>query len=167
MLLFALLLGLSACGGGGAGEPRTVQGNGFSFTVAGGWETTVGMRRARAAPSEDAVERVEVATFRLARVYRAKLWPQVVGELDGVASQLAERLAADAARSPGRTQVVAGRRARVYDIAYSREGEQRVERVGFVLDGRREYQLLCRWDADDPDEGEEACNLLFSSFKLA
>jgi hypothetical protein len=167
LVLLPLLLGFSGCGGSDAVEPRTVPGNGFSVAVPGGWETAVGIRRVRAAPSEDAVERVEVATFRLARAYRPELWPKVVVALDGVASQLAERLAADAARSPGRTQLVAGRRARVYDIAYSRDGEHRVERVGFVLDGRREYQLLCRWDADDPDEGEQACDLLFSSFRLA
>jgi hypothetical protein len=90
----------------------------------------------------------------------------VVVELDGVASRLAERLAPDAARSPGRTQVIAGRRARVYDIVYTREGARRLERVAFVLNGRREYQLLCRWDSDDPEEGEEACMLLLSSFRL-
>ncbi len=124
------------------------------------------MRRLRAAPSEDAVEHVEVATFRLARTYRPALWPSVVTELDSVASQLAERLAPDAARSPGRTVVISGRRARVYDIAYSRDGGRRIERVGFVLDGRREYQLLCRWDANDPEHGENACETVFSSFRL-
>lgn len=127
----------------------------------------MGIRRLRASPSDDAVERIEVATFRLARVYRPALWPRVVHELDGVASQLADRLAPEAARSPGRTSVIAGRRARVYDIVYSRDGGRRTERVAFVLDGRREYQLLCRWSSDDPEEGEEACSLLFSSFRLA
>ena len=144
-----------------------MQGNGYRVSVPGGWETTVGPRRLRAAPAADSVERLEIATFRLARTYRPALWTRVVGELDGVASQLAERLAPDAARSPGRTQVIARRRARVYDIAYTRNGERRVERVAFVLNGRREYQLLCRWDSDDPDDGEEACMLLFSSFRLA
>ena len=136
------------------------------MAVPRGWESEVGTRRLRAAPSEDAVERVEVATFRLARPYRPELWKTVVAELEGVASRLAERLGADAARSPGRTVVISARRARLYDIAYSRDGGRRVERVAFVLNGPREYQLLCRWDADDPDEGKEACGLLFSSFRL-
>jgi plasmid stabilization system protein ParE len=166
-VLAAALLALAACGGDGATEPRGVVGNGFSASVPGDWDVTVSVRRLRATPSEEAVERIEVATFRLARRYRPSLWPEVVTELDGVAAQLAQRLGRDAARSPGRTEVIASRRSRVYDIAYSRDGEGRVERVAFVLAGRREFQLLCRWNSGDPGEGEEACALLFSSFTLA
>lgn len=167
MALCVVVLAAAGCGGGGAEEPQMLQGTGFSVTVPARWETEVGLRRVRATPSEDAAERVEVATFRLARAYRPELWSKVVGELDGVAAQLADRLGTEAARSPGRTVVLSARRARVYDIAYDHDGGRRLERIAFVLDGRREYQLLCRWDADDPEEGTEACRLLFSSFKLA
>ena len=144
-----------------------MQGNGFEASVPGEWEVNVGPRALRAFPDREAVERVEVVTFRLARRYRPALWPRAVVELDGVARRLTRELGPDAALSRGRTGVIAGRRARVYDIAYARDGDRRVERVAFVLSGRREFQLLCRWSASEPEAGEEACDLLFRSFRLA
>lgn len=163
----ALLLPLSACGGESEAVPQAVQGTEFTLMVPAHWEAQAGPRRVRAAPAEEATERVEVVTFRLARAYRPELWPEVVGELDGVAAELARQLDPAASAPSGRTRVIAARRARVYDISYERDDQRRIERVAFVLSGRREYQLLCRWDADDPGEGEEACDLLFSSFRLA
>jgi hypothetical protein len=114
----------------------------------------------------DGVETVAVSAFRLARPFRPALWPAAVRELDRVAGQLADRLSPTAEISPGRTTVVAGRRARVYDIRYERAERQLVERVGFVLDGRREFQLLCRWSVEQAAVGMEACGQLFRSFRF-
>lgn len=114
----------------------------------------------------DEAETVAVSTFRLARPFRPEIWRRAVKELDRVAKQLGERLSPGAEVSPGRTERVAGRRARVYDIRYERAGRKLVERVAFILRGRREYQLLCRWDAEEPRTGEDACAELFRSFRL-
>ncbi|HET9675190.1 MAG TPA: hypothetical protein VFP31_10315 [Gaiellaceae bacterium] len=61
---------------------------------------------------------------------------------------------------------IAGRRARTYEIAYTRQSRRFVDRVAFVLDGRREFQLTCRIDVDDPDAGTQACERLRSSFRI-
>ena len=56
---------------------------------------------------------------------------------------------------------VAGHDARSYRIVYGK----RVDEITFVLDGRREYELLCRWRASEGEPG--ACVLLASSFRLS
>ena len=58
--------------------------------------------------------------------------------------------------------VAAGIRSRQYDLAYEKDGEGLVDRITFVLRGKDEYYVLCRWPAD---EGEpEACGLLQATF---
>ena len=53
---------------------------------------------------------------------------------------------------------------RVYaEEAYAVLSKDFVERITFVLDGKREYQLLCRYRAGDD---EPACAALGSSFRL-
>ena len=61
---------------------------------------------------------------------------------------------------------IAGRRARTYEIDYTREGERLVDKVAFILEGRREFQLTCRIRVEEPDAGTEACDRLRSSFRL-
>jgi len=51
--------------------------------------------------------------------------------------------------------------ARQYDLAFVRNGDHLVERITFVLRGRREYELLCRFKEG---KSESACVLLQSSF---
>ena len=63
----------------------------------------------------------------------------------------------------GSTGAVAGRKARTYDVAFGRGGKDFVERITFVFDGKREYQLLCRYPAGAEDP---ACAALGSSFRL-
>ena len=104
---------------------------------------------------------MSVTVFALKREYQPALWATVLPELDGVARDLAGQLAGSA--SAGQTVVVAGRRARRYDIEFARDGKRFVERLTFVLDGRREYQLLCRYRAGAL---EPACAALGSSFRL-
>ena len=65
--------------------------------------------------------------------------------------------------SSSETTNIAGRQARRYDIAYEARGKQLVERLVFVLRGKTEYLLLCRFD----QEGDtEPCDELLRTFKL-
>ena len=62
------------------------------------------------------------------------------------------------------TVTIAGQKARRYDVAYTREGRLLVERIAFVLRGKIEYLLLCRYERGGDTE---ACDRLLTSFKLA
>jgi hypothetical protein len=154
----ALAAAVAGCGGGGAHQAQVLNGNGFSFSAPGGWSVKRTPQAVAAASGDLAVS---VTVFRLERRYRPALWPKVLPELDAVAKNLAGQLEGSA--SAGSTVTVAGRRARRYDIGFARNGRQLVERITFLLDGRREFQLLCRYraGADEP-----ACAALGSSFRL-
>ena len=164
--LAAAVLALGACGGGdGEDAAQTVAGPGFSFSAPAGWEVDVAGRSASASPHASASELVSVRVFRLARPYRPALWETVVPELDRVAAALAEEL--DGEIESSAVVVVAGRRAKRYDIRYDRDGTAFRERTAFLLHARREFQLVCRSEAADEAEGPSACELLFSSFRIA
>jgi hypothetical protein len=149
----ALAALLAGCGGSGAGSEagKRVAGDGFSFRAPSGWQVK---RAARTVEARDGQALVSVTVFRLAKPYRPALWPKVVPELDKVAGQLAGRVHGTVASSETRT--VAGRKARAYAI--TRSGED--ERIAFVLEGRREYQLYCRGAGS-------ACDTLLETFTLA
>jgi len=103
---------------------------------------------------------VVVQTYPLRRAYRPALFGGATAELDRVAARLA---ALGNARVTERaTTTVAGRKIRAYRFAAGVYDA----RLGFVLVGKREYQLYCRAPrgAGDPDG---ACGLLFSSFSLS
>jgi hypothetical protein len=109
---------------------------------------------------------VSVAQFRLARPFEPSLWDAAVVELNDVAARLAERIGPEAVVRRSGQETIAGHRARTYEIDYTREGRKLVDKVAFILDGRREYQLTCRIQVDDPDAGADACDRLRSSFRL-
>jgi hypothetical protein len=138
-----------------------VTGRGYSFAAPAGWTAAVRGRSSSATPEPGALELVTVRTFPLARPYEPRLWESVVPELDRVADQLATRLGGAVASRD--TVTVAGRRARRFDIRYRRAGSEVVERNAFVLDGRREFQLTCRYPEGD---APPACPLLFSTFRV-
>jgi hypothetical protein len=162
----ALLAASAGCGGGGGDETlQAVGGPGFGFSAPAGWEVELRGRSSSAVPETGATELVSVRVFRLARPYRPALWPSVEPELDRVAADLARRLGGRIESSA--VVVVDGRRAKRYDISYERDGTEVVERTAFVLQGRREFQLVCRFEAEDGDEGRRACETLFSTFRLA
>ena len=160
----AAALALAGCGGGND-EPHTVAGPGFTFSAPAGWEGDVSGRSASASPEPGATELVSVRTFRLARPFRPALWESVVPELDRVARELAGQLGGSIESSGDVT--VDGHRAKRYDISYERDGSDLVERTAFLLEGRRELQLVCRHEAKDGDDGRRACDLLFSSLRLS
>jgi hypothetical protein len=124
-----------------------VRGPGFSFAVPGGWHTT---RTPRAISSSDGKARVSVTTYTLQKPYRPALFAAAARELDRVAGQLAAN--AGQRLTERQTVEVAGRKIRAYRFG--------TMRIGFVLEGRREYQLLCL----DPGA---ACGLLFETFSVS
>lgn len=157
-MLLAATLAAAGCGGSGPPKAQTLTGAGYSFTAPGSWTVSARPRSVEATKDDRAVS---VTVFALKRAFRPALWPRVLSELDGVAASLADQLRGQA--RPGATLTLAGLRARRYDIAFARGGKNFVERITFVLDGRREFQLLCRYPAgvDEP-----ACAALASSFRL-
>jgi hypothetical protein len=149
VLPLALLFILSACGGGTKTPPlstRLVRGPGFSFAAPGGWRTT---RTQHAVASSGGGAQVSVTTYTLQKAYRPALFAAAARELDRVASQLAAE--AGQKLTERETVEVAGRKIRAYRFG--------TMRIGFVLVGRREYQLLCR-------QPGAACTLLFDSFSV-
>lgn len=151
-------LALAACGGGGgAKSPASVSGDGYRFSAPGGWKVT---RTGSSVAAVSGVKAVSVTTFPLTRPYSPRLWHEAVKELDGVAAKLAGELRGTVADA--RTVTVGGTTARRYELAFTRNGERLVERITFVLRGRREYQLLCRFRAG---KDEPACALLERSFQ--
>jgi hypothetical protein len=161
----ALALALAGCGGGNEERLRTVAGPGFTFSAPADWEVDSRARSSSATPEPGATALVSVRVFRLARPYRPELWERVVPELDRVAAELAEQLGGDVDASA--VVVVDGRRAKRYDIGYERRGTALVERTAFVLEGRRELQLVCRFERSGADDAARACDLLFSTLRLA
>ena len=109
------------------------------------------------AASSGPVNRIEVQTFRLVRPYRAELFAAASRELDAVARNLAVQLRGRVTSRA--TTEVAGRDARAYRIDFG----ERVDEITFVLDGRREYQLLCRRPA--AADGT-TCKAFVKSFRL-
>jgi hypothetical protein len=156
-----VLLALSAgCGGGGggtttaAGSARTVTGDGYSFEVPNGW--TLKVQPTGAAATRDPSTIVSVTVLPLVRPYRIALFPRVVVELDRVASELAAKLGGKVTSRA--TVRVGGRQARQYGIAHG----VLVDRITFVLRGKENFQLTCRWKAADGEP--TACAQLVSSF---
>jgi hypothetical protein len=152
-LLVPAVAFLAACGGSSQPEAtRIVAGNGYRFEVPqAGWVVS---RRPRVTAVRDGDRLVSVTTFPLVHSYDPAMFDEVVPELDRVANEVAVREQAKVAN--GRTLTIAGRKARVYDIAHDGGPE---ERIAFVLSGPREYQLFCR-DAGD------VCDGLLRSFSL-
>lgn len=116
-----------------------------------------------ATPSGGGAELVSVERFRLTRPYTPRLWPRVVPELDLVSQRLAGKLHGRIVAR--RTVSVDGRRARQYEIAYTSRKTRLAQRLTFVLVGRREYQLSCRWPIEDSRSGRTACAAL--AFRLS
>jgi hypothetical protein len=158
LLLIGAVVAAAGCGSSGGAKTQPLEGPGFGFDAPSGWAVKRTAGTVEAARGERAVS---VTVFALKRAFRPELWPKVVPELDGVAASLADQLHGRAGN--GSTITVAGRRARSYEIAFRRAGKDFVERITFLLDAKREFQLLCRYPAGTD---EPACAALGSSFRL-
>jgi hypothetical protein len=154
------LLFVAGCGGGsGTTSERVVRGFGYRFSAPADWAV---VRSGREVRVSEGISLVSVTRFPLLRAYRPALWDHVVPELDRAAEGLAQQQNGKVGES--RTVTISGRRARSYDIDYHHNGQALVERIAFVLRGKTEYLLLCRYDAGG-DTG--ACDRLLATFKLA
>ena len=140
-----------------------MSGPGFSFVAPAGWRVGQGDRSVTAQSSAVRPSIVSAAAYRIGKAYVPSDFATAAKELDGVAARLA---AASGGRVTERaTTTAAGLKIRAYRFTATRKGVAYRDRVGFVLSGKREVQLLCEAPAGagDPDG---ACALLFSSFKL-
>ena len=147
---------LSGCGGGTSQEPnstRVLHGPGFTFTAPRDWSAS---RSAHATVARRGGSEVSATAFTLLKPYRPSLFTAAAKELDGIA----ERLAAQAGEtlSERSTTTVDGKRIRAYRFGTTK--------IGFVLDGKREFQLLCRMPPEGTD-ADGACGLLFSTFTVS
>ena len=146
----------AGCGGAHV-SARLVGGKGFSFSAPGDWTVSRGLRSVQVSHGIDVVS---VTRFPLLRAYRPELWPKVVPEIDrGAAAVASDQHGTVAARA---TVTISGEEARRYDIVYARSGKQLVERLGFVLRGKTEYELLCRFERG---KNASACDRLFKTFR--
>jgi hypothetical protein len=160
-LPLALLFILAGCGGSTkaptAETGKVVRGSGFRFSIPPGWAI-------RRGPGSLTAERgkalVSATTFTLLKPYDPALFGKVTAELDRNAAKLAAQ--AHGKLTEKLTTTVAGRKVRAY--RYTAAGFD--TRLGFVLQGKREVQLLCRAPAGSADP-DGACGLLFRSFTLA
>jgi hypothetical protein len=145
--------------GGSHGGTRIIAGTGYSFSAPADWTV---VRSQRSVQVAHGVQLVSVTRFPLLRAFRPELWPKAVPEMDRSAAGLAaDQHGTVTARV---TTTVAGQRARRYDIAYELGGKKLIERVGFVLQSKTEYELLCRFEQG---KSSSACDTLFSSFRLS
>jgi hypothetical protein len=161
-LLCAVVLA-AGCGGGGKQEepPQVVRGTGYRFEAPAGWTIVRSGRQVQAAEGGKSLALIAVSRFPLLRRAADELSPKVVKELDGVAEGVARQQ--HGTISLQETMEISGNQARRYDIAYEARGKRLVERLGFLLRGKTEYLLLCRFERD----GDTApCDELFSSFTL-
>jgi hypothetical protein len=153
------LLVVSGCGGGEAQKEHIVRGTGFTFVAPADWGVS---RKGPEVQAAQGTQLISVTRFTLLRRFKPALWDKVVPELDRAAAALARQQ--QGTITGPRTAEVAGQKARRYDVAYTREGKQLVERIAFVLRGKTEYLLLCRYERGG---STEACDGLLTSFRLA
>lgn len=149
---------LGGCGGGGTTPEKVVHGTGYRFSAPADWAV---VRSGRELQASEGLKLVSVTRYPLLRRYRPSLWARVVPELDRAATQLAKQQHGQVGDS--RTVTIAGQRARRYDIDYERDGKALVERIAFVLRGKTEYLLLCRYDRGGDTA---ACDRLLATFTL-
>ena len=157
----------ASCGGSApparTGASHTVSGPGFTFAVPQGWTATQAGKAVVARPPQDTSGTLVSATeYRLVQPYTPALFALAAKELDGVAAKLATASGGTVTESV--TTTVDGRKIRAYRFTAHLAGKPSTDnRIGFVLEGRREFQLLCQAPpgSGDPDG---ACALLFGTF---
>jgi hypothetical protein len=160
--LACTVVALAGCGGGDAtAEQRLVGGTGYTFQAPKQWEIVRTARQVQAAEGHHSVALVGVSRFPLLHVFRPDLWGKVVGELDGAADAIASQQHGSVTDT--RDVTISNERARRYKVAYSLRGQKLIEELAFVLRGKTEYLLLCRYEQG---KSHDACDRLMSSFRL-
>jgi hypothetical protein len=137
---------------------KVVRGTGYRFDAPAEWAVARGGQGIQAS---EGLQLVSVTRYPLVRRYRPALWARVLPELDRAAAQLAKQQNGTVGES--QTVTIGGQRARRYDIDYERDGKKLVERLAFVLRGKTEYLLLCRYERGGDTA---ACDRLLETFTL-
>jgi hypothetical protein len=156
-----VVLVAAGCGGGKEALQHVVRGTGYTFEAPAAWTIVRSGRQVQAAEGGKSLALIAVSRFPLLRRAGEELGPKVVKELDRVATGVAAQQ--HGSISTSETTELAGRQARRYDIAYEARGRQLVERLAFVLRGKTEYLLLCRFEQSGDTE---PCDQLLRSFRL-
>jgi hypothetical protein len=151
----------AGCGSSGGVAVKLVQGTGYTFEAPASWQVVRTGRQVQAAQGKGSLALVSVSRLPLLRTFDPGLWPKVVPELDRVADGLARQQQGSVTESA--TTQIARRDARRYRIAYDLRGKKLVEEVAFVLRGKTEYLLLCRYEQT---RSRAACDHMMSSFRL-
>ena len=110
---------------------------------------------------EDGTDLVSVRRYVLQRKFKPELWSEAVPELDRAADQVAAQQSGTVRER--QTMKIAGRDARHYVVDYEDGGKELTEELGFVLRGKTEYLLLCRYERGGDTE---ACDRLLATFTL-
>jgi hypothetical protein len=169
IVVLAVPFALAACGGaskqGQTAGNAVVKGVGYQFEAPSGWTT-----KSSATSTEvrlDAAGRtmVSATVFTLLKPYSPTMFARTAKELDRVAAKLA--LQSNSTLSESTTVTVDGKKIRAYRLTvHPASGPSFDERIGFVLLGKREYQLLCRAPVGTGDPNG-ACALLYETFKTS
>jgi hypothetical protein len=156
---------LAGCGGGkGDAEQaaQVVRGTGYRFEAPAGWKVVRSGTQVQAADGGSNLALISVSRFPLLHAAGPKLTPKVKEELDQVADGVADQQ--NGRMLLAETTEVANREARRYEVAFRSRGKQLIERLVFVLRGKEEYLLLCRYE-EKGDTGP--CDGLAESFTLS
>jgi len=134
--------------------PQAVHGAGVRFDAPVGWKVTTA--RTSVSATHDS-QIVQVTTFPLVKRYDDSLFDKVKSELDlrmrAVAAQLRGPLGSS------RTVTTGGIRSHTYDVTAGSD----VLEYTFVLQGKREFELLCRRPSSASDD---ACKQLLATFAI-
>ena len=149
---------VAGCGGSGPPAVKAVRGTGYRFDAPAEWAV---VRGGQAVQASKGLQLVSVTRYPLVRTYKPSLWARVLPELDRAAAQLAKQQSGTVGNP--QTLTIGGQRARRYDIDYERDGKKLVERLAFVLRGKTEYLLLCRYERGGDTA---ACDRLLATFAL-
>jgi len=152
------LLVAAGCGGGSKHEAKeqTVTTPLYTYQAPADWTATVAGRNSIVKNGPDTL--VSVTVLPTLKVYRPKLFPRLIGELDEVTGELAGRL--QGRLTAKATMLVAGGRVRQYRITHG----DLVDQLTFVFRGKQEFLLTCRWQQKDGRPA--ACDRQTSSFRL-
>lgn len=157
----AVLVGAGCGSGGGKPALKRVEGTGYRFSAPAGWEVVRTARQVQAAEGGKSLRLVAVSRLPLLHVFKPDLWPKVVPELDRVADGVAQQQHGSVTKAEDAR--IAGESARKYLIAYDLRGKKLIETIAFVLRGKTEYELLCRYAQE---ASSDACDTLLRTFTL-
>jgi hypothetical protein len=139
------------------GPTHRIGGPGFTFALPESWSVA---HTERGVVARSSGYLVSVTRFQLAKTYEPSQFAAATKELDRVASQLAAESGGTVTQR--QTVTVDGDAVR----AYRYSGKRAETRIGFVLKGRSEYQLLCQSPPRSSADHDGACALLFRTFSV-